>query len=162
MSSKVIIIAVASASLMSGPAWAGSPSGETSEQAALAQCVALKTTGADRVLTARWLFAVLSKSSQIADLSAVTPEQTKSINQDFAKLVARLVTKDCIDEVRPLAAANVDDAFGQVGEALGETAMKELMNAKEVEKAIGEYANFLSEDDFKPLIDTLPKKAKQP
>lgn len=162
MNSKVIMLAIVSLGLVPGSACAAAPSDQASEQAALSQCVALKTSGADRILTARWLFAVMSKSSQIADLSAVTPERAKSINQDFAKLVARLVSKDCIDQVRPLAAVSVEDAFGQVGTALGHTAMKELMSGNEFEKAIGEYTDFLSVDDFKPLMDSLPTKAKQP
>jgi hypothetical protein len=31
-----------------------------------------------------------------------------------------------------------------------------------VEKGIGDYADFISKDDFKPLMDSLPTKAKQP
>jgi len=68
--------------------------------------------------------------------------------------------KDCINEVRPVAAGNVEDAFELVGAALGETAMNELMSGKEVDKGVRAYTEFLSEDDFKPLMDSLPKKSK--
>src|SRR5262245_11770517 len=149
MSSKVMMMAVAAmAGLTSQSTWGASSSQETPDRAALSQCIALRTTGADRILTARWLFAVMSKSPQIVDLSAVTAERTKELNQDFAKLLTRLVTKDCIEEVRPVAVGNVDDAFEQVGAALGETAMAELMSGKDVDKGIKAYTEFLSEDDF--------------
>jgi len=74
--------------------------------------------------------------------------------------MARLITKDCIDQVRPLAAGDIKDAFEQVGGALGEIAMKELMTGKEVDKAVGAYGQYLSEEDFKPLMESLPKKSR--
>jgi hypothetical protein len=150
----------AAAGLSSQPARAVQAAVETPERAALSQCVALRTTGADRLLTARWLFAVMAKSPQLGDLSAVTPERTKEINQEFAKLVTRLVTKDCVDQVRPVAAGKVEDAFEQVGSALGQTAMTELISGKEVDKGISAYTDFLNRDDFKPLMDALDNKAK--
>lgn len=161
MSSRFTVAALgALAGLMSQPAWSAQPAGGTMGQAALAQCIALNTTGADRVLTARWLFAMLGKSSQIADLSTGDAERENELNKGFAKLFTRIITKDCTAELRPLAAADLTDAFEKVGEALGETAMNELMNDKVVEKALGDYAEFISEDDFKPFMDSLPKKSE--
>ena len=116
--------------------------------------------GADRIMTARWLFAMMSKSSQIADLSAVTPERTKELNQGFARLLTRLVTKDCTNEVRPVVAGNLEQGFALVGKALGETAINELMSDKEVDKSMGAYTEFLSEQDFKAFMDSLPKGTK--
>ena len=161
MNSKIQALAAATlASLIAHSADAAPAAEGVSEKAALTQCVSLRTTGADRVLTARWLFAVLSQSPQIADLSAVPPERIKQLNQGFAKLMTRLVTKDCADEVRPLAAGNLKGAFEQVGEALGETAMNELMSGDQLDKSLGAYTEYLSEDDFKALIDSLPSKSK--
>jgi hypothetical protein len=59
--------------------------------------------------------------------------------------------------VRPLAVANLQEAFEMVGRSLGEVAMQELLGNPDVDKAIGSYADFLSEDDFKPLTDSLDK-----
>ena len=52
MNSKVIMLAIVSLGLVPGSACAAAPSDQASEQAALSQCVALKTSGADRILTA--------------------------------------------------------------------------------------------------------------
>jgi hypothetical protein len=79
--------------MISQSAFGASSSQAAAEQAALSQCVSLRTTGADRILTARWLFAVMSKSPQIADLSTVSAERSKDLNQGFAKLITRLVAK---------------------------------------------------------------------
>lgn len=156
-----MVFGVATIGCFVSPAYGAQRSGETSAQTALSQCVSLRTSGADRILTARWLLVAMSKSPQVADLSTVKTEQAKAINQDFAKLMTRLVTKDCVDEVRAVAVdQNFDDALGAVGQALGETAMTELSNGKEVDQGLKDYAEFLSDDDFKPLIDSLPKKSK--
>ena len=112
------------------------------------------------MLTARWLFAVMSKSPHIRNLSAVTAAQTEEINRTFARLVTRLVTKDCADEVRPIVANNFVAGFQLVGRSLGETAMTELMSGKEVDKAVGAYTDYLSENDFKVLVDSLPKASE--
>jgi hypothetical protein len=148
------------AGLMSQPAWSAQPAEGATEEAALSQCVALKTTGADRLLTARWLLAMMTKSPQIGEFSTVDADRTKELNRDFANLFTRIITKDCAAEMRPVAAVSVVDAFGQVGKDLGEIAMNELMSDKAVDKAMGEYAAFLSEDDFKPFLDSLPKKSQ--
>lgn len=161
MSSRLTIAAFGVlAGFVSQAGWCAQPSAGAPAQAALTQCVSMHTTGADRMLTARWLFAMMATSSQITDLSAVTAEHRKELDQGFARLFTRLITKDCANEVRPLAAANLEDAFGEVGKALGETAMNELMNGKDVDKAMGAYADFISEGDFQPFMESLPKTSK--
>jgi hypothetical protein len=153
-------LAIVGLAVLSSQAATAAPSTQKASEQSISQCVAMRTTGEDRILTARWLFAVMSKSPQMTDLSAVTAQRTLEIDKDFARLMARIVTKDCIDQVRPLAASDLNNAFEQVGEALGIIAMAELMAGKEVDKSLGAYAKYLSEDDFKPLMDSLPKKAR--
>lgn len=161
MSSRLAMAALGVlAGSMSQAASCAQPAEAAAEQAALTQCVSMHTTGADRMLTAQWLFAMMAASPQIADLSAVTAERTKELNQGFARLFTRLITKDCVAQVRPVAAANLQDAFEEVGKALGETAMNELMNGKEVDKAMGAYSDLISKDEFKPFMESLPKKSK--
>ena len=158
MTLKVAVTAFAVlASLPAQAAWGAQAPLGLPEQPSLSQCIALHTTGADRLLTARWLFAVMAKSPQIADLAAVTTERTAQLDKAFAQLVVRIVNQDCIEQVRPLAAGNLASAFEQVGQALGETAMGELLGAKEVDKGVSAYTDYLSEDDFKPLMDSIPQ-----
>jgi hypothetical protein len=144
-------------SLSAQAAWGSQSAREPAAPASLSQCVALRTTGADRLLTARWLFAVMAKSPQIADLAAVTNERRIELDKAFARLLIRIVNQDCIEEVRPLVDRDAKDGFGQVGRALGETAMGELLGGKEVDQAVSAYAGYLSPDDFKPLMDSMPK-----
>jgi len=127
------------------------------EQAALSQCVVMRTTGADRVLTAQWMFAAMARSLQIADLAAIPEQRKVELDKAFGRLITRIVIKDCLEQMRPLAANNLQDAFERVGRALGEVAMQELLGNPNVDKAIGDYTNYLSEDDFKPLTDSIAK-----
>jgi hypothetical protein len=139
----------------------GSTQGEGGDQDPLSQCIILHTTGADRILTARWMFAAMSKSPQMADLGAVGDQRKAELDKGFGRLLVRIVNVDCIDQVRPLAAANKSDAFGRVGEALGSVAMQELLGNKVVEKSLSAYVDYLSEDDFKPLQERLDKDGKK-
>ena len=131
---------------------------ETAEQTALSQCVVMRTTGADRILAAKWIFAAMAKSPQIAELSAVNDQRRVELDKAFSKLLTRIVMKDCFAEVQPVAAENFEDAFELVGRSLGEVAMQEVMGNENVDKAIAAYTDYLSEDDFKPLMDSLPKR----
>jgi hypothetical protein len=131
--------------------------GAAAGEVALSQCVSLKTTGADRILTARWMFAAMAKSPHISDLGTVSDVRKAELDKAFSRLLVRIVNKDCIEQVRPLAAANMEDAFGRVGEALGTVAMQELIGDKEVGKSLSAYVDYLSEDDFKPLRDSIGK-----
>jgi hypothetical protein len=155
---KVTATAIAvAASLASQPAWAATAAPTGAEQTSLSQCVVLRTSGADRLLTARWFFALMSRSPQIADLATVPNDDVAKLNKAFAQLLTRLIIDDCIDEVRPLAAKNMKDAFEQVGQSLGKIAMQELLGDKEVAKGAAAYTDYLSADDFTPLTDSIGK-----
>lgn len=162
---KFKVAALVTASILAGvssqPVLGATTTVKTDHLASLEQCVALQTSGADRILTARWLFAVMSTSPQIADLAAVTSGETIKLNKNFAQLLTRLVAKDCVEQVRPLAEQNPTAAFESAGRALGEIAMKELMQGKEVDKSVSAYTDYLSEADFKSLFDSLPKKSSK-
>ena len=100
----------------------------------------------------------MAKSPQIAELSAVNDQRRVELDKAFGKLLTRIVMKDCFAEVQPVAAENFEDAFELVGRSLGEVAMQEVMGNENVDKAIAAYTDYLSEDDFKPLMDSLPKR----
>lgn len=156
MNLRVIRVALAvTAGIAAQSASGAQSSGPTAEQAALSQCVVMRTTGADRVLTAQWMFAAIARSPQIADLAAVTDQTKIELDKAFALLLTRIVTKDCFEQMRPLAAQDFEDAFELVGGALGKVAMQELMGNEKVDKAIGAYTDYLSEKDFKQLVDSI-------
>ena len=90
-------------------------------------------------------------------IASVSAQRKVELDKEFGKLITRIVIKDCLQQVRPIANANLEEAFELVGRALGEVAMQELLGNPDVDKAIGEYAQYLSEEDFKPLIDSLDK-----
>ena len=154
---KSALLALGLMTAMAQPAAAAPASGTEAQKAELAQCVVMRTSGADRTLTAQWMFSAMAKSPHIAGLSAVSDQRRTELNKGFAQLLTRLVIKDCLEQVRPLAVANFQEAFELVGRALGEVAMQELLGNPDVDKAIGAYADFLSEDEFKPLTDDLDK-----
>ena len=154
MKSKLVGFAVVAG--LAAQAASAAPSPDTSDgRAAVAQCVVMRTTGADRALTAQWIFAAMSRSPHIADLSTVSDSRKAELDKAFGQLLTRIVMKECLEQVRPLAAVDLTEAFEVVGKALGEVAMQELLGNPDVDKAIGAYTDYLSEEDFKPLIDSI-------
>jgi hypothetical protein len=155
---KLKVVAFAVMAGLAGQAASAAPSPDAVDgQAAVAQCVVMRTTGADRALTAQWIFAAMSRSPHIADLSAVSDSRKAELDKAFGQLLTRIVMKECLEQVRPLAIVDLTNAFEVVGKALGEVAMQELLGNPSVDKAIGAYTEYLSEDDFKPLIESIDK-----
>lgn len=156
MKSIVVAFSMLGSLAASSASAAEAPDAAANRDAA-AQCVVMRTTGADRALTAQWIFAAMSRSPHIADLSAVSDQRKADLDKAFGQLLTRIVMKECLAQVKPLAEVNLTDAFEVVGKALGEVAMQELMGNPNVDKAIAAYTDYLSEEDFKPLIDGIDK-----
>ena len=155
MKKLVSVSAMAVAVFAAQPAWGATVQDGANAEAALQQCVIMRTTGADRVLTAQWMFAAMSKSPHIGGLATVTAEKKSELDKGFAQLMTRISVKDCLEQIETLAVGDIKGTFELVGRALGEIAMKELMTDKNVDKAIAQYTDYLSEDDFKPLVDRI-------
>ena len=132
----------------------------TPAQQQLTQCVRDRTTGADRMLAARWFLGALAGTRAAVGVIVVDPTARVQANKAFAALVTRLTTRDCLAEMKPLVKINAAEAFHLAGEALGAVAMDEAMNDPTAEKAIGDYTQYLSEPDFKTLFSEIPAQGK--
>lgn len=90
------------------------------------QCMASHTSDADRVALIRWVFAGVARSSAVQDLARVSDAQRADAMRGAAKVVERLVTRDCRSEA--VAAmrrdpSNLQRSFG----AIGQRAMLDMM-----------------------------------
>lgn len=120
----------------------------------LGQCLALKSTGSDRLAVARWLLGVLASAPQAADVTTLQPGKKELGDKAMATVFTRLVVKDCATEAKAVFAipGGGQEGFRVAGEALGRVAMSELMSNPEARTAIGSYTRYLNEQDFRPLM----------
>ncbi len=121
------------------------------EAKALAQCFVLKTTGQDRLTFARWMIGGLASGPQAADIVTVNKPEKIALDHQMARLFTRLMTQDCLVEARPMFQAKNSEALKFASGTLGRIAMQELLSDPSAAAAIGAFAQYLNEDDFKPL-----------
>jgi len=119
---------------------------------ALAQCVQLSTNGKDRILTARWLLAVMASAPQLHDVVQVDPQLKQQTDMGMAALFTRLLTVDCLGEAKVVFQGGDTNAdMRQAFELLGQIAMKELFGDNSTNEGLTAFAKYLDEADFDVL-----------
>jgi len=124
---------------------------QSTENAALAKCVALKSTGQDRLTLGRWFVAAFGSAPQFADIVSVDPAMKKSIDLEFAKVFTRIMVSECNSEVRAFGPMRAGKAFEQAGETLGELAVREVLANPDAAASLEQFADYLKPEDFAPL-----------
>lgn len=109
-------------------------------------CLSENTSGKDRKEMARWIFVgmgVHPDLQSISSISAYAPEETSKY---MGQLFTRLITENCPKEAK--AAFDVDGplAFQNGFRLLGELAMRELMNNKEVAYRLSLWEKYVNKE----------------
>lgn len=100
----------------------------TEESRALANCIALSTSGRDRILTAQWFAISVGSASSMEGIVTVNPEARKKSDEAMGELFTRIFTRDCRAQAAPLFARGDVNGLQSAGGKLGQIAMSELMN----------------------------------
>ena len=161
MKSRQVVAAFAAFVVLPAEMASGAPSPDLADrEAALSQCVAMRTSGEDRALIVQGIFAAMATSPHIAEFANVSQQRKAAVDKGFARLLTRLVTRDCLELVKPVAAASGEHALEVVGQALSVVAMQQLFQDPKVEKAVADYTGYLSKDDFNLLVDGVEGQSK--
>lgn len=136
---KLIAATVAATLMLSLPA----PASANAQVEAAQACFSDSTSGRDRKLLGKWIFLAIAAHPEISRLSAATAAEKDQTSRDFAELFTRLVTEDCTEEMRALAAAGSSESIRVAFEHLGKLAMLELMSAEPVSGAIADFEKHL-------------------
>lgn len=139
---KLISAAIAAMLMLSLPA----PATANAQVAAAQACFSDSTSGRDRKMLGKWIFLAIAAHPEISRLSAATPAEKEQTSREFAELFTRLVTEDCTEEMRALAAAGSSESIRFAFEHLGKLAMLELMSAEPVSGAIADFEQYLDAD----------------
>ena len=149
MKKYAALLAVLLATVLS-PQWTfAATAGES-----LGACMTDSLTGKERKQLAQWIFFAMAAHPDLKEFSKVSTANQGATNEYVGKLVTRLLTENCLEE---LNAAGKQDAQAIRGafELVGKVAMQELMTNKEVMASISGYAKFL---DQKKLASILTDK----
>lgn len=118
---------------------------------ALAQCLVLKSTGADRQTLVRWILGSLASSSLATDMVKVDAAAKEVTDRANAAVIARLMAVDCLNEVRVLTKAGDNAALKSAFGALGKIAMQDAMQDRSVSVAMGAYTRYMPEDVMRKI-----------
>lgn len=84
----------------------------------------------------RWVFAMLSASPKIADMSTVTPSQRDAASKQAGALMTRLFTVDCRPQALGAMKAQGEKAMEKGFGLLSGAAVEDLMKDPAVSKAM--------------------------
>ena len=138
-------------SLVSGLGYANIASANPTSDA-LGSCMANSLAVTERKELAKWIFFIMSAHPDIQKYSQITVEARRSTDEYVAKLITRLLTKDCTAQASAAFKANGPDTLGKAFETVGEVAMQELMSNAEVTKSLTGYTKFLNYEKFAPIL----------
>lgn len=120
---------------------------------AVGSCLANSTTGRDRVNLARWVFTAMTKHPEVSNISNLSAEKREEINMLNGKLLTRLLSTDCRNEIKIATELEDPAALRSAFESLGRLAMQELMSNQAVSE---EFTSGLSQYvDMKKIQDAL-------
>lgn len=114
-------------------------------------CMVDTLNGKERKQLAKWIFLSMGAHPDIKrNLNATSDEILKS-NQYVGKLVTRLLTEDCPKEL--FAASQSDPlAVQKAFEAVGQSAMQELMSNQATMNALTQYSQFTDEQKIMRIL----------
>jgi hypothetical protein len=122
---------------------------------ALGQCLVGETTGNDRVLLVRWMTYAFASHPAVQNDFAIDTSKIDQLNRDMAQLFTDLITQRCVDATKAAVAETGDPstAISAAFEILGAAASQEVMQAPEVNGAIGGFTNYIDQAAFDGLLN---------
>lgn len=145
MKTALKLIILSASMLLTIPAVAATPANE------LGGCLVDALNGKERKNLAKWIFFSIAAHPEIKTFANVTAQDIKASDEFVGKLVTRLLTVNCPDDLRK---ANASDpmAVQKAFELVGQVAMQELMANQDVLKAITNYANYADKEKINKTL----------
>lgn len=131
-------VAMVSQGAMAAPPSSSAPTGE-----ALGQCFVEKTSAEDRIGLIRWMVGALGSSDKVSSVVKVDAAALDKANREVAALFSRIITKDCVHLAAPLMKTEGQRVFQIAGEALGRTAMQDMMTDPKAVAALMGYLPYI-------------------
>lgn len=118
----------------------------------LGQCLVDTLNGKERKNLAKGIYFAIGSHPEIKSFMNASPDTIRESDQYVGKLVTRLLTEDCPNE---LNAANKSDplTIQKAFELVGQVAMQELMTNQQTMQAITNYAQYADQANINAVIN---------
>ena len=117
----------------------------------MAKCLVRSTSSKDNILLGRWLVRVYGEHSESKGLIYISDYDKKTIDRDVGKLFTRLLTQDCEFEAKKAYNYEGLAVMGNAFEVLGEVAGKELLEDRNVLKALKKFTEYVDYEKLEYL-----------
>jgi hypothetical protein len=118
----------------------------------MSKCLVNNTSQQDKTDLVRWIFSLMARHPDVADLAAVAPEKRDDLNRKAGLLFQRLLTDTCKAQTQAALRSEGQVALFTSFQALGGAATVGLMSHPQVSAGSQELLKYL---DFKKLDPTL-------
>src|SRR5690606_36694767 len=105
----------------------------------LSRCLVAKTSDAERIALAKWIFTVISVHPEAASLATIDASTMAGISRDTAGIFQTLLTESCRDETALAVKYEGTGALGESFKVLGEIAMSTLLADSRVATQLQEF-----------------------
>ncbi|MCK8514766.1 hypothetical protein M0534_00265 [Methylonatrum kenyense] len=116
----------------------------------LGNCLVQSSTGAQRIILARWIGLALLAHPSVRDSVAVPNQVVNETNRDAARTFTHLISEACRTQSSDALREGVG-AFEAAFEVLGEIAMQEITSDADVDARLMGFLDYMNEDDFRFL-----------
>lgn len=139
------VLAISMALVIGAPVLANSPTD------VLATCFVDNLSGKERKNLATWIFFAVAAHPEIKSYARVSEKNINESDEYVGKLVTRLLTVDCPDQLKQAQSSDplaLRKAFGLVGQV----AMQELMTNEDVMKSLTNYAQYADKEKINKVL----------
>src|SRR5688572_22828352 len=109
----------------------------------LGTCMIESLGSKDKKQLGQWIFFAMATHPDTKEYSKVPAEAQKIANEYVGKLVTKLLSENCAEQVKTAAKEEGPEAIKTAFELVGKIAIQELMTNKEVSASISDYAKFV-------------------
>jgi hypothetical protein len=135
------------------------PSRASTLQDDLTRCLVSHVTPADEDVLVKWTFALIALSPKLKPYTVLTDAQRAAINQDWADLHTRLLTKDCRAETVLVLKADGDLGIIPGLRKIAGAAMRAMLAPPEAQANVQQMAKLYRNT---PQMDALRAEAGLP
>ncbi len=125
----------------------------------LAQCLVSHTSQSDRTVFARWLFAQMALSPDVASMANVSPDLRDRLDRQAGDLFTRLLTVDCAQQTTLAYEAEGSGAIEYGFKTLGQVAGRDLMQDPRVKQGLAGFAKYLDKAKLASVLGDAAKGA---
>lgn len=115
-------------------------------------CFSDSTTGRDRKLLGKWIFLALAKHPEIAGYSRASAADDEQVSRELAALFMRLLTEDCVVQMKALARLGGPEMIKMPFQHLGQIAMQELMGNPQVAGNIASFEQYVDAEKIESVF----------